>query len=171
MQIDAVVFDLGNTLIDQYVDSGTTLDRVPLRLLPGVREALEVLYGRYRLALLTNTQSSNSEHVRRALEQLSIGRFFEVVVTSIDVGVEKPAAGIFCALLAELRLHPNRAVMIGNDRKQDIEGARRVGLRTGYFVVSPKEATAEVNCDFTFSSFDELPSRLRALEALDGRCY
>ena len=42
----------------------------------------------------------------------------------------KPAADVFLAALNRLEVAPQNAVMVGDDRINDIEGARAVGMRT-----------------------------------------
>jgi putative hydrolase of the HAD superfamily len=42
----------------------------------------------------------------------------------------KPAADVFLAALNRLEVAPQNAVMVGDDRVNDIEGARAVGMRT-----------------------------------------
>src|ERR1035441_4284205 len=133
MAITAILFDLGNTLVEQRVDSDKPLDRMRLVLLPGVKETLPILYTKYKLAVLSNTSRSKAANVTEALEKLSVRRYFSEIVTSIDVGAEKPNPRIFEAVLRRLGVKPDQALMIGNDLVQDIEGAKAIGLRTGWF--------------------------------------
>jgi HAD superfamily hydrolase (TIGR01549 family) len=61
-------------------------------LYDGVRDVLDALAGRARLALVTNGLSD----VQRArIERLDLARYFEAVVISSEVGVTKPRPEIF----------------------------------------------------------------------------
>ena len=47
---------------------------------------------------------------------------------SAFVGVEKPDPGIFRAALGAAGVEPARALMVGDDRAADYDGARAVGM-------------------------------------------
>ena len=68
--------------------------------------------------------------LEEVLEELGWRGYFEAVVTSAVVGVEKPEGGIFEeALRISGRLEePERAVHVGNDPVSDIRGAAGAGL-------------------------------------------
>ena len=57
---------------------------------------------------------------------------FDHVVASCDVGVRKPDAAFFTALLDRVAL-PGDAVLFVDDRAPNIDGAARCGLRTHLF--------------------------------------
>lgn len=160
-----MVFDLGNTLIEQRVDDQQSLDQMELRLLPGVSEALQVLRSRYRLSVLSNTSQSSGKAVRRALDKLSVGSVFDIIITSVDAGYAKPDQRIFDRVLKELRLSPGQTLMIGNDPIQDIEPARKLGMWTGYFLLPGHESISFVGANFSFSSFSMLPSLIATLRS------
>jgi putative hydrolase of the HAD superfamily len=164
MRIEALIFDFGNTIIEQVIDSERTLDKLSLRLLPDVKPTLHLLQKHYRMGLLTNTTQSTVAHVIKALTNLSIEDCFDAVVTSYEHGSEKPHPSMFMSLLSQLNVSPQNTVMIGDDRLKDIAAARRLGLRTGYFTKT-LDPSYDVP-DFQFTSFLELPSKLRKLESL-----
>ncbi len=166
MVIKAIIFDLGNTLIEQKVDSDKTLDQMELKLFPAVKQVLKALSQRYRLALLTNTKQSTRKHVWLALSKLSIADYFEAIVTSFDLGAEKPDAKMFLTILSQLRVKPYQSLMVGNDFLQDIQGARKIGMRTAYFVRDDKQQDSKADLDFR--SLGDLPELIRCLEANDG---
>ena len=49
------------------------------------------------------------------------------IFVSSQLGFTKPSLGFFRAIEAELRLHPSQLLMIGDDQRNDIEGAARAG--------------------------------------------
>ena len=103
---------------------------------PGARELLTQLRdsGRYRMAVVTN---GTSDFQRRKLAATGLERFFDAVIVAGDVGAAKPCAEPFQAALAALGVPAQSAVMIGNDRTRDIDGARRFGI--GGLWVQPHE--------------------------------
>ncbi len=163
--VDGVLLDMGDTLIEE----GPFLPgRSPL--IPGVGETLTLLYGRYRLGLVTNTDQAGRAEVSQALDQLGIGRYFSVVVTSSDVGWPKPHPFIFEAALSSLGLPPDRTVMVGNHLAKDVAGAKALGMRTVHFRWSPRYPAfprgEEERPTLAIGDFVELPEALRRLEAL-----
>jgi HAD superfamily hydrolase (TIGR01662 family) len=128
--VRGVLFDLGDTLIDERVDDAEQLDRMPLHARPDALQVLTKLSERFSLALVTDTETSREPAVRRALSRLGLERFFDAVVTSQDLGVSKPDPAMFQEALRRIRVLPEEAVMVGNDLDRDVEGAARLGLRT-----------------------------------------
>lgn len=63
------------------------------------------------------------------LDRLDLARFFDAVVYSSAVGVEKPDRRIFLHAVARLRVVPGAALHIGDGRLEDVEGALGAGLR------------------------------------------
>ena len=163
MPIRAIVFDLGNTLIEQIIDSEKPLNQLTLKLLPGVKPTLQVLSQRYQIALLTNTTQSTSKAVSSALRKLSIVGYFDFVLTSIDVGLKKPDPRLFHLIIRQLGVAPKNTIMVGNDRAEDIRPAAKLGMLTAYF--TEKHDPNYLEPDFQFSSFVDLPHLIDELEA------
>lgn len=66
----------------------------------------------------------------RVLEDLGWSGYFDGVVASAVLGVEKPGAGIFEEALRASGVDGGRAVHVGNDPLTDVEGASAAGLDT-----------------------------------------
>ena len=92
---------------------------------PLARATLERLRGELRLGLVTN---GTSDLQRRKLALAGLEPYFDVVVASCDIGAGKPDPAIFRAALAALGVTAAEAVMVGNDRDRDIQGAANAGL-------------------------------------------
>ncbi len=107
--------------------------RNPPRLLPGAKEALKSVRSKgYRLGLISNTGRTPGYVLRRVLAEMGVLDQFDLTSFSNELLVRKPAETIFRATLVGLRVPPKAAVHIGDNPEQDIEGARRVGMRTIY---------------------------------------
>jgi putative hydrolase of the HAD superfamily len=63
------------------------------------------------------------------LERLGLLPFFDAVVHSSAVGSEKPSPAIFREALRRLALAPERVLHVGDHRREDVEGARAVGMQ------------------------------------------
>ncbi len=94
-------------------------------LFPYVLETLEYLKQYYRLHIITN---GFNEVQFLKLKNSGIEDFFEKVVTSDSIGVQKPHADIFHYSLTSVNARKSESLMIGDDLEVDIEGARKYGL-------------------------------------------
>lgn len=87
---------------------------------------------RYRIFLLSNTNTLHMEAVRRSLER-TIGHqrledYFEQVYLSCEMGLRKPNPEIFSRVCDEQGLNPATTVFI-DDSPQHVEGAASIGLQ------------------------------------------
>ena len=93
---------------------------------PGALETLDELGRTHALALVTNHTTDIQLH---KVERLGIATRFAAIVTSEEVGVEKPHARVFATALEELGVEPARAVMVGDNPTVDVRGAAEAGMR------------------------------------------
>ena len=101
-----------------------------LKLYPHVLESLAVLRkAGYRLWLLSNAQRVFTAYELRAL---GLDTVFDDIYISSDHGCRKPDIHFFQALIQEHGLDISKSLMIGNDRRTDIAGAKAAGLDTLY---------------------------------------
>lgn len=95
------------------------------RLFDDVPECLEELRQRgLRLGVISNFAPS----LRKILDSKGILHFFEQVVVSTEVGLEKPNPAIFRLALAQARLLPSQALYIGDHDQNDIWAPAQVGM-------------------------------------------
>jgi len=95
--------------------------------LPGVRELLSALSRRFVLVVVTNTH--HAELVLEHLREMNVAEYFAGVVTSVEYGKRKPAAGIFDRALAETGGSAATATYVGDSFVADYRGAMGAGLR------------------------------------------
>jgi FMN phosphatase YigB (HAD superfamily) len=140
--LDAVIFDLGGTLIAE-ASATTSVANLVARPFDGVLDDLRVLVGRTPLALATNTSIMSESDVRRLLVPCGLDELFAVVVTSCDVGVAKPDPA--CLIEGQRRLgltDPIRILFVG-DRDTDEHAAIAAGMP--YAEILPAGALATVD--------------------------
>ncbi len=58
-----------------------------------------------------------------------LGLNLDLVITSAEVGVEKPHPAIFLAALRKVGVAPQEAVYVGDDYNNDVQGAEKAGLK------------------------------------------
>lgn len=108
------------------------MKRLPLgnRLMPHAREVLEYLRPRYRMYILSN---GFTELQFRKMHSAGIEGYFDGVILSEDIGVNKPNPEIFRHALQVAGVSASKALMIGDNLEVDIEGALRVGIDQVYY--------------------------------------
>jgi HAD superfamily hydrolase (TIGR01549 family) len=98
-------------------------------LFPGVAETLAELHRRgIKLGVLSDTESREAR-VQERLAAMGIERFFDAVVTSIDIGFVKPMPEAFAAALARIGVKKHDAAFVGHD-EDELTGAAEFGLTT-----------------------------------------
>jgi putative hydrolase of the HAD superfamily len=124
-----------------------------VRLYEGVPELLSTIQAAgKKIYLLSNAQRIFTEY---EMHTLGIAYFFDDILISSEYGVKKPDCRFFEVLLNKYGMNPARSVMIGNDAKSDIAGAKQVGMSTFYIHsnISP-ELTEEVDADMVLLHMD-----------------
>lgn len=79
----------------------------------------------YRLAVISNGISIKQWE---KLVRLNVYSFFDAVITSEEVGKDKPDELIYNVALRKMKGNPEKSVMIGNKLKEDGLGAVNVGM-------------------------------------------
>jgi HAD superfamily hydrolase (TIGR01549 family) len=79
----------------------------------------------YVLGIISNADKSIGEQIDRT----GIKRYLDVLVTSDQVGVEKPDAKIFLAALDRTQIKAENAIYVGDQYQSDILGALNVGMK------------------------------------------
>ncbi len=117
-------------------------------------ETLEELRGRgYRLGVISNADG----RVEGLLESVGLRPYFDFVIDSAVVGIEKPDPRIFQLACERLGLHPGEALYVGDIYEIDVAGARRAGMRA--VLIDPLDRWGELDCD-RIRGVEELPAWL-----------
>jgi nicotinate-nucleotide--dimethylbenzimidazole phosphoribosyltransferase len=125
-RFDAVLFDIGGTLVPE-APAATPVAELQPRAFDGVPELLRALAGEHRLGAVTNTAVMREHDVRALLAPIGLDELLEVVVTSRDVGADKPDPAPLTHALERMGLDPARALYVG-DRDVDREAAAAAGV-------------------------------------------
>jgi putative hydrolase of the HAD superfamily len=117
-------------VIGQILDAGREMLVHPVETLPGARETLERLAGRYRLILITKGDLFDQE---RKLAASGLGDLFDAV----EIVSDKSAA-TYEKVFARHADGPGRSMMVGNSLKSDVVPAIEAGA---WGVYVPHELT------------------------------
>ena len=127
---------------------------------------LPQLTERYDLCIITDEfRDIQLEKLRR----LGLANRFRQVTSSDEAGIMKPWPGIFRLALDRAGVSAGETLMVGDNPRKDIKGARALGMGTAFikrsrffFYDSPPEETA----DITFANYTELPGLIAQLGQL-----
>jgi putative hydrolase of the HAD superfamily len=120
-----------------------------------------------KIGLVSNTVWPGALH-KEDLERFGVIEFFDHLLFSSDLGVRKPHPQIFQAALEALNVAPQEAVFVGDRVPEDVDGAKRVGMR-GVWKERPDRARLpHVTPDARIVHLRELPALLDSWTEGDG---
>ncbi len=91
-----------------------------------IKDTLESLEKKYRLGIIANQKPG----LDGRLKKYGIRRYFDIIISSAEVGCEKPDERIFTLALEKAGCRSDEAMMIGDRLDNDIEPAKRLGMHT-----------------------------------------
>ena len=149
--------EIATDIIRQIVDLGKSLLKMPIELLPGVKETLKET-GKYKLVVATKGDLLDQEN---KLERSGLSPYFDHIEVMSDK-TEKE----YLRLLSILQIAPSELLMVGNSFKSDIQPVLSLG---GYGVHIPFEVMwkHEVTETFTHERLKQV-KRLNDLLSLLG---
>lgn len=103
-------------------------------------ESGEVLEELKTLSVPLYVVSNWDIELEKVLDDLGWTGYFDGIVGSAKLGVEKPERGIFEEALSLAGVPAGRAVMVGNDPVSDVRGASEAGVDTVYVARRDGEA-------------------------------
>ncbi len=80
-----------------------------VKLFPGARELLEVLYGKVKIGLAS---MNNSSVIIYLLKANNLEKFFDVVLTVESISHSKPDPEIFLKTASKLKVYPEKCVVV-----------------------------------------------------------
>ena len=139
---DPVLVERGNQAVEE--------DENCIHFFKGVRQTLKALKNKgYMLGIITDT--ANPIHVKlNWFESGGIGHVWDSIISSQDLGIQKPAPEIYSAALQQLNLSACQTAFIGHD-VEELNGAHVVGMKTIAFNYDRK-----ASADFYIDQFSDL---------------
>ena len=120
---------------------------------PNVIPTLKKLKKRgYKLGIVTDAPKFQAW---TRLYQLRLEKYFDLVITFEDTGKKKPSQLPFKTAIRKLRMKPEEIMMVGDSIKRDVEGARKLGMKT-VFAEYGKVWKEKGRPDFVINDFSEI---------------
>jgi len=113
----------GNSVRDALVENTQTSANWD-QMLPGTRDALKRISGKFRIAVISNADGG----IERILSRCGIADCFESITDSGIIGVEKPRREIFEAALQTMQARAGESLYVGDVYSVDYVGARNAGM-------------------------------------------
>ena len=126
----------------------------------GVRETLETLRAEYRLGVGTNM---TADYQYRKLQKLGLLDLTDFLVSSEEVGAEKPERKLFEVCAEKAGCPAEACLFVGDSLSHDVRGAQGAGMRAVWLSRQPGPAGIA-----RIGSVPELPEFLRAMGRDDG---
>ncbi|MFV0539324.1 MAG: YjjG family noncanonical pyrimidine nucleotidase [Dysgonomonas sp.] len=89
-------------------------------LIEGAKELLDYLYPKYKIHILSN---GFTEMQYKKMDSAGLSSYFDKVILSDKVGINKPHPDIFTYALNEVGKNRDEVIMIGDNMVNDIQGA------------------------------------------------
>ncbi len=122
-------------------------------LYPETREVLEALRSRVALGIVSN---GPSEIQRAKLRKFRLEAYFDPVIISGEVGLEKPEPSIFHLALGRAKARPEDAAHVGDSLVHDVAGAAGAGLTSVWINRGVLDDVGEVRPDHELADLREL---------------
>jgi putative hydrolase of the HAD superfamily len=136
----AILFDWGGTLMRELPKYQGPMCLWPrVEAMPGAQEVLAALHPDWQLAVATNAVASDERQIWLALERAGLATYLSRVFCFRSIGHKKPSLAFYRSCLQDLKLPPERVVMVGDDFDADVLGATDAGL----FAIWLNERTEE----------------------------
>jgi FMN phosphatase YigB (HAD superfamily)/rhamnose utilization protein RhaD (predicted bifunctional aldolase and dehydrogenase) len=139
-----------------------------IKLFEGVREFIK--WNReigIKIGILTDYET---EYQIQKLHKLDILGYIDVIVTSEEVGIEKPSTHMFQTILHKMKLAPDEIIMIGDNYEKDIKGANNMNIRSYWFTddIQKKQTQSFITTQFSswidlYNDFTEIHTNLTNL--------
>lgn len=118
--------------VDKCISQAVLMGKVHLEhttryfsLLPNAERVIKRLATIYPLTIVSN---GFVEVQYKKIERSGLGEYFQYVILSEEVGIQKPQRGIFDIALQRNGLQADEVLMIGDSWNSDIQGAINAGI-------------------------------------------
>jgi HAD superfamily hydrolase (TIGR01509 family) len=147
---------IDQVLSDRNKEYRQILSRPPT-IRPQVRETLQALFGRIRMAIVTGCDRDQLDRVHASSGLL---KYFELVVTSDDCPNAKPDAGLYLTALRSLKIAPEECIAL-EDSPRGLAAAHAAGIAC---LAVPTELTQSLPFPGAFSVEKDVSAVLKWLK-------
>lgn len=126
-----ILAELGVDDPEGFIDAEHEVWRPAYTVLATANALLESLRARgVKTALVANAWPDPGRVLRADAASFGFAERLDLMVFSEELGIRKPAPGIFLHAARELHIEPETAIYVGDDLVNDVRGAANVGMTT-----------------------------------------
>ena len=129
--------------------------------LPGAEAAVARLSEKYKLYLVSN---GTTDVQMSRLDSAGIGRYFQEIFISQEMGADKPDQVFFDRCFARIPgFDKQKAMIVGDSLTSDILGGRNAGITTCWVNSKQKPAREDIPADYQIKALSELEQLLETM--------
>lgn len=129
------------------------------QLLPGVESTLKLARQLgYQLTILSNGERLIQN---QRLELAGIKKYFNLIITSQEVGISKPDERIFDYFFARTKIPPEKTIFFGDGLQSDILGAEKYGFDSVWYNHRHRLNTLNLHPLFEVDSYQKFAELLQ----------
>lgn len=126
-----------------------------VRPLPGVAEMLRFLKNKgLKLGVVTNGFSPILQNSK--IDHAEIRDYFDLIVVSKEIGIEKPDRGIFDYAIDQLSLKADACIFVGDHLINDIYGSKNAGMTAVWYNPGRLKNDSDVQPDYEINDYAAL---------------
>lgn len=110
---------------------------------------------KYNIILVSDTNYSYGESIRKILESDGILGYFDCLIFSDETNLRKPNPKIFQFICKRFNVTPNQCLFIGDSEEKDIIGPKNQGFYTAK-KCNNENFMSPSKCNIKFTSFSDL---------------
>ena len=134
-----------------------------LQLYPNVNKTLfELLKMGIKLAIVSDAPSREAW---MRIYYLNLHHVFDLVLTFDDTGARKPSPKPFAMALDSLKINSEDTIMVGDWPERDVEGAKKVGMKTIFARYGDTFETKESGADWDVNDIYEIVGIIKELNS------
>lgn len=150
---------IGSAFIEKYYQP----IRKQISLIEGAVEVLREFKSEgYKIGLISNSSFPSEYHLEE-LRQYGLKEYFDYLIFSHDYGFRKPHSGLFKTALQALKLKPEESVFVGDRLREDVGGAKKVGMKGILKFKEGRDYSLAVVPDAVIHHLKELPEVIEKL--------
>lgn len=129
--------------------------------LPGAEEAVKSLSAKYKMYLASN---GTAKVQWSRLESAGIGKYFQDIFISQEIGANKPSVAYFESCFARIPgFDKSKAMIVGDSLSSDMLGGKNAGIATCWVNSGHKKCSPDICPDYQIESLSELEALLKTL--------
>jgi len=117
-----------------------------------------------KIGILTDYET---EHQIIKLEKLDIIQYIDYIVTSEEVGIEKPSIQMFSSILKKMKLNSDEVIMIGDNYDKDIKGSQNANILSYWY---NEKNTNFNNFNNLYIKFKNIHNEIEILKTMSKYC-